>query len=256
MAANVSHGPKSPVQSQAAELAILETEARYEDATLGHPASVDSLRKIVAHLQNQARAQEKEKVESARKELVEIRRNRTTTESQILSAVSVVGIFVATLSVGLLSLARDTFSDRGSTPAHPTDHAVNAFWYLALLLSLLGGGFAGIGAASRNGVTRNPEKDELWEGATVLAIDCMLENTFAVLTSLISLAMMLLIIGLLVFVWAEQAKPVALVVSIAMGLFGAGGVIVLFYIQVGYNRIYDLAGMRYGPSTRPSDGQR
>jgi len=209
----------------------------------------------VAHLQNQVRAQEKDTAGSARKELIETRKNRTTTESQILSAVSVVGIFVASLSVALLSLARDTFSDRGP-PAQSADNVVNSFWYLALLLSLVGGGFAGIGAAARNGVTRSPEKDELWEGDAVLAVDRILENTFAGLTSLISLAMMLLTIGLLVFVWAEQAKRVALVVTLTMGLIVISGVVVLLYIQVGYNRIYDLAGMRY-TSLRPSNvGQR
>jgi len=159
------------------------------------------------------------------------------------AAYAVVAVFIASIDVGLLTYAHDNFIDRpDGTPAKASDSAVNALWFLSII-------FAGIAAmqfavmqvfssaapgmlADTADNSNDVEKGRVNTSSTSGTTDTrtghpvqrarqrFLELHSAGVTAIVLLMLSLatLFSGILAFVWADQTKVVAIIVTIFFGL--------------------------------------
>jgi len=145
----------------------------------------------------------------------------TTTRSQLYSGLSVVAIFIATLSVSILTVTSQPNMAPGQNGAVAMYGALptaadnyQSCLYMSVFLSLIAGCISGIGAALKNQMA-NDEADVMVEPrnrswmATGGPVDRALDVLFFFVCLMLSLAVAVLIFGLLLFVWTTQTPFVA-----------------------------------------------
>ena len=209
---------------------------------------------ILEELRRYHRKQEEHRVDDAReakeKEKKDALQNQWTSESQVFSAISVVvcanadhekystliiltlqAVFIASLSVSLTSLARDTYEEQDSNSGNSMSQAnagystqrlpstrdnVYSYWYVATFISLLAGCLSGLAAAVRSQMASDTSKGAFPVNGPV---DRALGIVLLFVTIMMAMAAVTLVIGLLFFTWTVQSTFVAVAMSTPGAMF-------------------------------------
>ena len=120
--------------------------------------------------------------------------------------------------MSLISLARDTYGDKVSDfsdSVRPMAHDnVYSCWYTSAFISLMAGCLSGLAAAL---TARNRMSNPLFTpgGLADRAIPIIL----LFVSLMVTMAVIAVVIGIFIFVWAEQSVYVAIAMTVSGGIF-------------------------------------
>lgn len=205
---------------------------------IGYQKRQDDLRSMEIRI-----AKEKEESDNGR--------NRMATDSQMFSALSVVvrtfcssalyssqlitphmqTVFIATLSVAITSLTRDTYSEGSSNSTNSVSNGllsggfnytptskdnVYSCMYMSTFVSLLAGCLSGLCAAVRNRMINDTERK-------IFQIDGPVDRAMSMIliyvSVMLALSVISLIIGLIIFIWTKQSIFVAVAMTVPGAVF-------------------------------------